>query len=70
MDRFETAKNLISEAGERLKKAVLGEGDIHLKNGHQDLVTLCDRQTEEFFEWFDPAEDVDAFHAVKRGSEL
>ena len=48
MDRFETAKNLIAEAGERLKKAVLGEGDIHLKNGHQDLVTLCDRQTEEF----------------------
>lgn len=48
MDRFETAKNLITAAGDRLKKAVLGDGDIQLKNGHQDLVTLCDRQTEEF----------------------
>ena len=35
-----------------------------------DGLLLHVRQTEEFFEWFDPAEDIDAFHAVKRGSEL
>lgn len=48
MDRFETARALVLEAGARLRRAHPESGAVWEKTGHQDLVTRCDRETEQF----------------------
>ena len=48
MDRFDTARALVLAAGARLRLARPEAGAVWEKTGHQDLVTRCDRETEQF----------------------
>ncbi|MCI6039600.1 MAG: inositol monophosphatase, partial [Clostridiales bacterium] len=48
MDRFDTARALVLAAGARLRLARPKAGAVWEKTGHQDLVTRCDRETEQF----------------------
>lgn len=48
MERFDLAQKLVLEAGERLQREYLEEDAAQWKTGHQDLVTRCDRETEQF----------------------
>ncbi len=48
MERFELARRLVLEAGERLRRVRLDTEAIFQKSGPHDLVTLCDRETEQF----------------------
>lgn len=48
MERFDLARELVLEAGERLQRECLEENEAQWKTGHQDLVTRCDRDTEQF----------------------
>lgn len=48
MDRFDTARALVLAAGACLRLARPKAGAVWEKTGHQDLVTRCDRETEQF----------------------
>ena len=49
MDRFDTARALVLAAAlARLRLARPEAGAVWEKTGHQDLVTRCDRETEQF----------------------
>ena len=47
-ERFDHAQELIYQAGKVLYQAKLEQSAISEKNGHQDLVTRWDQQTEQF----------------------
>lgn len=48
MERFELAEALVRQAGAALRQARLEADSVHCKSGHQDLVTVWDRNTEQF----------------------
>lgn len=48
MERFELAVALVKEAGAALRQARLEADAVSCKSGHQDLVTVWDRKTEQF----------------------
>lgn len=45
---MELARELVLEAGERLRRDGEQDKGVTWKTGHQDLVTRCDRETEQF----------------------
>lgn len=48
MERFELAEALVRKAGAALRQARLEADAVSCKTGHQDLVTVWDRRTEQF----------------------
>ena len=48
MDRFDTARALVLAAGARPVWPARRPARFGEKTGHQDLVTRCDRETEQF----------------------
>lgn len=48
MERFELAEALVRQAGAALRQARLEADAVRCKTGHQDLVTVWDRKTEQF----------------------
>lgn len=48
MERFELAEALVRQAGAALRQARLEADAVRCKSGHQDLVTVWDRNTEQF----------------------
>lgn len=48
MERFELAEALVRQAGAALRQARLEADSVRCKSGHQDLVTVWDRKTEQF----------------------
>ncbi len=48
MERYDLARKLILAAGERLRREQQKDDGVRQKDGHQDLVTRCDKETEQF----------------------
>lgn len=48
MERFELAEALVRQAGAALRQARLEADAVRCKSGHQDLVTVWDKNTEQF----------------------
>ena len=48
MERFELAVALVRQAGAALRQARLAADAVRCKTGHQDLVTVWDKKTEQF----------------------
>lgn len=48
MERFELAVALVRQAGAALRQARLEADAVRCKTGHQDLVTVWDKKTEQF----------------------
>lgn len=48
MERYELAIEWVREAGSMLRRMRKDSLDIAEKNGHQDIVTRCDREIEQF----------------------
>ena len=48
MERFELAEALVRKAGAALRQARLEADAVSCKTGHQDLVTVWDKKTEQF----------------------
>lgn len=48
MERFELAEALVRQAGAALRQARLAADAVRCKTGHQDLVTVWDKKTEQF----------------------